>query len=51
MIDYNKIKKLNSQIIINKGKLMSETDIKQKERLNLRLQIDHLKIRLERLNY
>ena len=33
MINYDKIKKLNSQITINKEKLQSETDIKKKEEL------------------
>lgn len=50
MINYDKIKKLNSQITINKEKLQSETDIKKKEKLRCLIQIDRLKIKIERLN-
>lgn len=51
MIDYNKIKKLNSEIAIHKEKLETETNFTNKEKLRLRIQINTLKIRLERLNY
>lgn len=50
MINYDKIKKLNSQIAINKEKLQSETDIKKKEKLRCLIQIDILKTKIERLN-
>jgi hypothetical protein len=50
MINYDKIKKLNSQITINKEKLQSETDITKKEKLRCLVQIDMLKIKIERLN-
>lgn len=50
MINYDKIKKLNSQIAINKEKLQSETDIKKKEKLRCLIQIDILKTKLEKLN-
>ena len=50
MIDYNKIKKLNSEIAINKEKIKSQKDIKSQEKLRLKIQIDILKIKLERLN-
>ena len=33
MIDYNKIKKLNGEIAINKEKLKTENDIKMKEKI------------------
>ena len=49
MIDYSKIKKLNSEIAINKEKLKTENDIKMKEKLNLKISISQLKIKLERL--
>ena len=49
-MDYNKIKKLNSEIAINKEKLESETDFKKKEKLRLKIKIDTLKIKMERLN-
>lgn len=50
MINYDKIKKLNSQIIINKEKLRSETDDKKKEKLRCLIQIDILKTKIEKLN-
>ena len=50
MIDYYKIKNLKDKIAINKEKLQSETDIKKKEKLRCLIQIDILKIKIERLN-
>jgi len=50
MIDYDKIKKLNSEIAINKERLKTETDFKKKEKLKLRIQVDILKVKTERLN-
>lgn len=50
MIDYYKIKNLKNKIAINKEKLQSETDIKKKEKLRCLIQIDILKIKIERLN-
>ena len=51
MINYDNIKKLNSQIAIHKEKLETEDDLKNKAKLRLRIQINTLKIKLERLNY
>jgi len=50
MIDYYKIKNLKDKIAINKEKLQSETDIKKKEKLRCLIQIDILKVKIERLN-
>ncbi|MEO6174413.1 MAG: hypothetical protein ABIP27_04590 [Flavobacterium circumlabens] len=50
MIDYEKIKKLNNQIAINRERLKTENDFKKKEKLKLRIQIDILKVKTERLN-
>ena len=50
MIDYDKIKKLKGEIAINKDRLQTETDFKKKEKLRLKIQIDTLKIKIERLN-
>lgn len=50
MIDYYKIKNLKDKIAINKEKLQSETDIKKKEKLRCLIQIDIIKMKIERLN-
>ena len=50
MVDYGKIKKWNEAIIKNKEKLKTENNIKTKEKLRLKIQIDTLKIKIERLN-
>ena len=49
MIDYDKIRKLNSEIAINKEKLQAETDFQTKQKLKLKISISQLKIKLERL--
>lgn len=46
MIDYDKIKKLKSNIAINSERLKTETDIVKKEKLRLKIQIDTLKIKI-----
>ncbi len=50
MVDYGKIKKWNEAITKNKEKLRAEADFKTKEKLRLKIQIDTLKIKIERLN-
>ena len=48
-MDIDKVNKLNGTISINKDKLRIETDYKKKEILKLKIQIDGLKVKLERL--
>ncbi|KFC58613.1 hypothetical protein FEM08_26070 [Flavobacterium gilvum] len=50
MIDFEKIKKWNDAISKNQERLNKETDIKKKEKLRLKIQIDTLKIKVEKLN-
>lgn len=50
MIDYEKIKKCNSAIKKNRAKLNFEKDGKKRERLRLKIQIDELKVKIEKLN-
>lgn len=50
MVDYNKVKKLNLQINKNREKMNKEPDYKKREKLRLKIQIDELKIKLEKLN-
>lgn len=50
MINYHKIKSLKDKIAVNKEKLQSETDIKKKEKLRCLIQIDVIKMKIERLN-
>lgn len=50
MIDYDKIKKLNGEIAINKERLKTETDVVKQEKLRLKIQIDILKTKLEKIN-
>lgn len=50
MIDYDKIKRWNSAIKNNRAKLNSEKDGKKRERLRLKIQIDELKVKIEKLN-
>ena len=48
-MDFEKIKQINERVIKNREKLMKEKDFKKKEILRLRIQIDELKEKLERL--
>lgn len=50
MVNYNKIKNWNEAITKNKIKLKIETDFKKKEKLRYKIQIDELKVKIERLN-
>lgn len=49
MIDYHKIKNLQIKIQGNRDKLKIEKDYKKREILNIKIKIDELKIKLERL--
>jgi len=49
-MDYKKISKWKSIININKAKLKEETDIKRRQQLQLKIQIDELKVKLEQLD-
>jgi hypothetical protein len=49
MVDYEKIRKLQDTIEKNKGKLSFEDDYKKREELRIKIKIDELKIKLERL--
>jgi hypothetical protein len=48
-MNFEKIKQINERVIKNREKLMKEKDFKKKEILRLRIQIDELKEKLERL--
>ncbi len=48
-MDIDKVKKLNGTISINRDKLKIEKDFKKREILKLKIQIDGLKVKLERL--
>lgn len=48
-MDIDKINKLNGTININRDKLKIEKEFKKREQLKLKIQIDELKVRLERL--
>jgi hypothetical protein len=48
-MDYLKINVLRKKIELNKRKLRKETDRKKREILTLRISIDELKIRVERI--
>jgi hypothetical protein len=48
-MNYLKINVLRKKIELNKRKLRKETDRKKREILTLRISIDELKIRIERL--
>jgi hypothetical protein len=48
-MDIDKINKLNGTISINRDKLKIEKDFKKREILKLKIQIDGLKVKLERM--
>jgi hypothetical protein len=50
MIDWNKIKKCQANIKINNDKLLTENDFKKREKLRLKIQIEELKVKIEKLN-
>lgn len=49
MIDIKKITKLENNIKKNKDRLLLEKDFKKKEILKLKISIDQLKIKIERM--
>jgi hypothetical protein len=49
MPDIKKINKLYGTIKLNKNKIILEEDYKKREILRLKIQIDELKIKIERL--
>jgi hypothetical protein len=49
-MDFQKINDLNDKIAVNTAKMNGEKDYKKREILKLKIQIDQLKVRLERLN-
>jgi hypothetical protein len=49
MSDVEKINKLYATIKVNRDKIKLEDDYKKREILRLKIQIDELKIRMERL--
>ncbi|GIQ57961.1 hypothetical protein Flavo103_10970 [Flavobacterium collinsii] len=50
MIDNEKIKKFQKNIEIGNFKLKFENDPKKRERLRIKIQIEELRIKIERLN-
>ena len=48
-MDYQKVRQMEDRISKNRLKLMEEKDSKKKEILRLRIGIDELKVKLERL--
>ena len=50
MVDFNKIKKWNSEIDKFKIKLKDEKDFKTAEKLRLKIKINEFKIKIEKLN-
>lgn len=51
MINFERIRDLNNSIKKNKDKLKTETEFQKKEVLKLKIQIDDLRIKIERLKY
>ena len=49
MIDWNKIKTYEETIKKNKKKFNLEKDIKKREQINLKIKIEELKVKLEKL--
>ena len=50
MIDWNKIRKHEETIKKNKGKLDIEKDFKKREKIKLKIKIEELKVKIEKLN-
>jgi|APCry1669189534_1035231.scaffolds.fasta_scaffold850372_1 hypothetical protein len=48
-MDYQKVRAIEDRISKNRHKLMSQTDSKKKEILRIRISIDELKAKLERI--
>lgn len=48
-MDFKKIRKMEDAIIKNRQKLMNEKDNKKKEILRIKINIDELKVKIERL--
>jgi hypothetical protein len=51
MIDWNKIKKIEDNIKKEKNKLIIEKDFNKKERIKLKIKIEEIKVKIEKLNY
>ena len=49
MIDWNKIKTYEETIKKNKEKFNLEKDFKKREQINLKIKIEELKVKLEKL--
>ena len=50
MIDWNKIRKHEETIKKNNEKLNLEKDFKKRERIKLKINIEELKVKIEKLN-
>lgn len=50
MVDFNKIRKFEETIKRCKEKLGIEKDFKKREKINLKIKIEEIKIKIERLN-
>jgi predicted DNA-binding protein YlxM (UPF0122 family) len=50
MVDFNKIKKCEETIKRNKEKLNIEKDFNKREKIKLKIKIEELKIKIERIN-
>lgn len=50
MVDFNKIKKCEETIKRSKKKLNIEKDFNKREKIKLKIKIEELKIKIERLN-
>jgi hypothetical protein len=50
MIDWNKIRKHEETIKKNNEKLNLEKDFKKRERIKLKIKVEELKVKIEKLN-
>lgn len=50
MINWNNVKKWQQRIKKNKEKLLKEPEFNKREKLKLKIQIDELKVKIEKLN-
>lgn len=48
-MDFQKVRKLEDNITKNRQRLMDEKDSKKKEILRLKIQMDELRVKMERL--
>jgi hypothetical protein len=49
MIDWNKIRKIENNIKKENEKLITEKDFKKRERIKLKIKIEELRIKLEKI--